>query len=205
MKRQAEIIQQMSDKDITIQLIATQIILLSIALVTSLFLFDAYWSDWMSLFPISPSMWVWYGVIPGLLILLIDFTLLYSLPKRFYDDGGINEKVFKNRTTPSVILLTLLIAISEEMLFRGVVHTQFGYVIASIVFAVIHFRYLTKPVLLISVLLVSFYIGYLFEVTESLTVTITAHFIVDAVLGLWIRYGKWGRENGESTSIKGSS
>lgn len=202
MRRQAEIIQKMSDREITIQLIATQCILLATALVTSLFVFDSYWSDWLSLFPISPSMWIWYGVIPGLLILLIDLSLLYSLPKRFYDDGGINEKVFKNRTTPSVLLLTLLIAISEEMLFRGVVHTQLGYVIASVIFAVIHFRYLTKPVLFISVLLVSFYIGYLFEVTGSLTVTITAHFMVDAVLGLWIRYGKWGGASGESTSFK---
>ncbi|WP_404453206.1 type II CAAX prenyl endopeptidase Rce1 family protein [Oceanobacillus kapialis] len=49
-----------------------------------------------------------------------------------------------------------------------------------------------KPVLFISVLLVSFYIGYLFEQTGNLIVTITAHFIVDFLLGLTIRFYKGG-------------
>lgn len=197
-KRQADLIKQMSDREVVIQLAATQLILLAVALVISLFLFDSYWAEWLGFFSITPSRWVLYGVIPGLLILLIDLALMYILPKKYYDDGGINEKVFENRTVRGILFLTVLIACSEEMLFRGVLHTELGYVPASVLFAVIHFRYLTKPVLLLSVLFVSFFIGYMFEVTGSLTVTITAHFIVDFVLGLWIRWGKWGGRDGES-------
>ncbi|MCA0970312.1 CPBP family intramembrane metalloprotease [Halobacillus litoralis] len=195
--RQAELIRQMSDREVTLQLVITQLILLVTALVVSLFVFDAFWADWLTFFPITIEKWLWYGVFPGVLILLIDLMLMYSLPKKYYDDGGINEKVFENRSVLSILFLTLLIAFSEEMLFRGVLHTSLGYIPASILFAVIHFRYLTKPVLIISVLFVSFLIGYMFEVTGNLTVTITAHFIVDFVLGLWIRFGKWGGNDGK--------
>src|SRR5699024_11474282 len=59
-----------------------------------------------------------------------------------------------------------------ELLFRGVLQTTFGYIPASVIFALVHVRYLSKPVLLISVLLISFFIGYLFEVTGNLYVTI---------------------------------
>ncbi|TGB04496.1 CPBP family intramembrane glutamic endopeptidase [Halobacillus salinus] len=195
-KRQADLIKQMSDKEVAVQLAVTQLILLAVALVTSLFLFESYWSEWLSMFPLSYENWLMFGVLPGLLILLIDLALMYTLPKKYYDDGGINEKVFENRSFSGVLFLTLLVAISEEMLFRGVLHNELGYIPASILFAVIHIRYLSKPVLLLSVLFVSFLIGYMFEVTGSLTATITAHFIVDFVLGLWIKLGKWGGKNG---------
>ncbi|WP_079479921.1 CPBP family intramembrane glutamic endopeptidase [Halobacillus salinus] len=195
-KRQADLIKQMSDKEVAVQLAVTQLILLAVALVTSLFLFESYWSEWLSMFPLSYENWLMLGVLPGLLILLIDLALMYTLPKKYYDDGGINEKVFENRSFSGVLFLTLLVAISEEMLFRGVLHNELGYIPASILFAVIHIRYLSKPVLLLSVLFVSFLIGYMFEVTGSLTATITAHFIVDFVLGLWIKLGKWGGKIG---------
>ncbi|MGI8315394.1 lysostaphin resistance A-like protein [Halobacillus mangrovi] len=190
-KKQADLIQQMSDRELTIQLILTQLIILSLAGIGSFFLFDSF-RDWMVLFQFTRSELIWFGLLPALIVLLIDFTLLYSLPRRFYDDGGINIKVFRNRSYLSIVGLTLLIAFSEEVLFRGVVHTEFGYIIASVLFAVMHIRYLDKIVLLVSVLFVSFFIGYMYEQTGSLVVTITAHFLIDFVLAVWIRMGKWG-------------
>ncbi|RWZ60234.1 CPBP family intramembrane metalloprotease [Halobacillus fulvus] len=187
----AEIIKQMSDRQVTAQLVFTQLILLALALIISFFLFESYLADWLVLFHVSLAELFWFGLIPGLSILLIDFILMRTMPKRYYDDGGINEKVFRTRSIPSILWLTLLVAVSEEMLFRGVLHTEFGYVLASVLFAVMHIRYLNKPVLLISVLIVSFFIGYMFEMTGSLPVTILSHFVVDAVLGLWIRFGLW--------------
>ena len=86
-----------------------------------------------------------------------------------------------------MFILSFTVAFAEELLFRGVLHTTFGYFIASTIFALAHFRYLTKPILFISILFVSFYIGYLFEITGNLVVTIAAHFIVDFLLGLFIR------------------
>ncbi len=187
---QAKIINQMTTKQITIQLIMTQLILLLLAIVSSAFLFESFREDWKELFESTWGYWFLYGILPALIILFIDYILMKYLPKKYYDDGGINQKVFQNQSFLNIIALTLLVAVSEEMLFRGVVQKEFGYLFASGLFALLHFRYLVKPILLLSVIFVSFFIGYLFWETGSLMVTITTHFLVDAVLALWIRYGK---------------
>ncbi|MGP4070283.1 lysostaphin resistance A-like protein [Halobacillus sp. B29] len=194
-KKQAEVIKMMTDQEVTLQLILTQLLLLILSILGSFFLFDSFWSEWKSIFEVTFNDWIWFGVLPGLIVLMIDFILMNRLPKQYYDDGGINNKVFKNRSIPGIIGVTLLVAISEEMLFRGVLHTEYGYWVASLLFALLHFRYLSKIVLLISVLFVSFFIGYMFELTGSLTVTITAHFIIDVVLAMWIRLGNRGESS----------
>ncbi|ASF39725.1 CPBP family intramembrane metalloprotease [Halobacillus halophilus] len=194
-KKQAEVIKMMTDQEVTLQLILTQLLLLILSILGSFFLFDSFWSEWKSIFEVTFNDWIWFGVLPGLIVLMIDFILMNRLPKQYYDDGGINNKVFKNRSIPGIIGVTLLVAISEEMLFRGVLHTEYGYWAASLLFALLHFRYLSKIVLLISVLFVSFFIGYMFELTGSLTVTITAHFIIDVVLAMWIRLGNRGESS----------
>ncbi|MGP4060120.1 lysostaphin resistance A-like protein [Halobacillus sp. H74] len=194
-KDQATIIKQMSDQEVTLQLILTQLIIFSMSIIGSVILFESFWDGWTQQFNLNMNQWIWFGVLPGLMVLLIDYVLMYSLPERMYDDGGINVKVFQNRSIQGIIGITFLVAFSEEMLFRGVLHTEFGYITASLLFAVMHIRYLTKIVLFISVLFVSFFIGYMFEITGSLIVTITAHFIIDLVLAFWIRFGKWGGLN----------
>lgn len=145
-----------------------------------------YYFDW------DISQIFFYGVITGVIIVGIDIMLIFIFSKKYYDDGGINERIFKSESIAYIFFISLAVAISEELLFRGVIQTTFGYVFASILFAFIHFRYLKKPVLLISILFVSFYIGYMFEITGNLLVTITAHFIVDFLLGLVIRFQSRG-------------
>ncbi|MFD2925837.1 CPBP family intramembrane glutamic endopeptidase [Halobacillus naozhouensis] len=187
---QAQLIKQMSNREITKHLVYTQLMLFFLALILSLIFFDSFFSEWKSLFHLSVHEWVFYGILPAVCVLLADFIFMASLPQRLYDDGGINEKVFRNQTGTKIIGLTLLIACSEEMLFRGVIQTEFGYLTASLVFAIIHFRYLTKVVLFFSVVSVSFLIGYMYEITHSLPVTITTHFMIDLILALAIRLRK---------------
>ncbi|WP_099158391.1 CPBP family intramembrane glutamic endopeptidase [Virgibacillus ndiopensis] len=187
--KQSELIKHMSDFELKKQLIISQVILLVLSMLLSLFMFDQM-SQWFSYFNLDSKEIVYYGIIPGLTIVVLDFLLIYIFPKRYYDDGGINVKLFKNRTVGDICFITLIVALSEELLFRGVIQTSFGYIIASTIFALVHIRYLTKPVLLISVIFVSFYIGYMFEITENLYCTIVSHFIVDFLLGLVIRFQK---------------
>ncbi|WP_431799075.1 CPBP family intramembrane glutamic endopeptidase [Halobacillus andaensis] len=182
---QQELINRMSTKEITKHLIITQLLLLVTAVAASVFLFNPTISTWVSLVSLSPDI-IWFGVFPAVVILSIDFLLMTVLPERFYDDGGINQKVFQHQTILHIFLLTLLIAVCEEVLFRGIIQTSFGYLAASTLFAIIHFRYLRKIVLFISVLFVSYFLGYMFEITSNLLVTITAHFLIDFILGVWI-------------------
>lgn len=170
-------------------LFQSQILFFLLALLLSFFLFD-HITDWLDLFSFNLRELIYYGILPAILIILFNLILKWLVSKDYLDDGGINEKLFKNSSVFDIIQIAFLVAICEELLFRGLIQTVFGLVFASLIFAFVHFRYLKKPVLLISVVSISFYIGILYEITGNLLVTISVHFIVDLVLGLLIRFGK---------------
>src|SRR5690625_1034651 len=185
-KSQREIINELSDRELILNLYASQIMFLYIALILAWFLFDSM-DTFLSLFQWNFQEIFIYGIIPGLVVVTIDILLIKFLPETSYDDGGVNKRIFKTLTIPQIFIVTLLIAVSEELLFRGIIHTFLGYFIASVIFALVHFRYLNKIVLLISVFLLSFLIGYMYELTNNLLVPIFAHFCIDLLLGLYYR------------------
>ncbi|GIN60702.1 CAAX amino protease [Robertmurraya siralis] len=184
-----EIVQELSDREITFHLIATQVLLLVIALVIGFFWFDDFSSFW-ELF-IWDDKKIWYvGVGAGLAIVALDLLLMKMLPPSYYDDGGLNKRMFENRTVWQIAGIAAMVAVSEEILFRGVLQTHIGLVVTSVLFALIHYRYLFNKFLFVNILLLSFLIGYIYMVTENLLVTIVLHFIVDFLLGLAVRYDK---------------
>lgn len=196
--RQTTVIGQMTDKEILFHLYITQIILIAISCIAGFFLFSSKEEFYL--------IWQWdikeiilYGGSAAAIVIIIDGILMKVLPKEMYDDGGINEKVFQNRSIWHIFFLSLLIAFAEEVLFRGVIQTHFGYVAASIIFALLHVRYLSKWVLLIVVLGISFFLGWIYLKTNNLWVTIFAHFLIDFVFALIIRiqYLKRGNEDCE--------
>lgn len=184
--KQAEIIKRLTDSELKKQLILSQLLFLCISLIASLFLFENL-LEWLSLFSFKPWVILIYGVFPAIGLVIIEIILYKILPKRVFDDGGINERIFKNQPIPWIAFISLLVAICEEMLFRGVIQVTFGYVFASSLFAIIHVRYIKKPILFVLILVVSFLIGYLFLQTNNVLVTIVFHFIVDFLLGMYIR------------------
>lgn len=185
-RRQADIIKHLPDKEIVFHLYLTQGILLFVSLVLGFFLFDNWvsfiklwnWNDWNILF---------IGSAFALLVVVIDFLLMKWLPEAMYDDGGINERIFQKRSIPHIFILCLLISFSEEILFRGVIQTHFGLLIASIIFALLHVRYLYKWVLLTSVILLSFLLGYIYELYQNLWITVYAHFWIDFIFAVKLR------------------
>jgi uncharacterized protein len=185
MKRQTELIQSMNDKEVLIHLYLTQLLLLFLSLIIGWFFFD--WDSFQKLWRFHFADVVIYGGGSALLVLFIDFILMGYLPEHWYDDGGVNEKIFRNRSIPHIFLLCVLIAFSEEVLFRGVIQTNFGLVVASVIFAVLHVRYMSKIILFIMVVLLSFFLGYIYELTNSLWVTIFSHFLIDFALAVKIR------------------
>ncbi|MFD1360585.1 CPBP family intramembrane glutamic endopeptidase [Lentibacillus salinarum] len=187
--KQSDIVKQLTDKELQQQLIVSQVLLLGLAFVLSFLLFDRM-IDWLDYISLTLADIVYYGVLPGAVIVVVDMLLMAFFPKKYYDDGGINDRIFRNRSIKGILGLALLVAVTEELLFRGVIQTEFGYIAASVLFALVHIRYLHKPVLLVSVLFVSFYIGYIFVLTGNLLATIAAHFTVDFVLGVFIRCQK---------------
>lgn len=184
---QGEIIKQLSDKELMIQMYLSQGLILMIGIISSLFLIDS----WYSLIELNWKQLFLFGFLPALFIVFIDFVLMRYLPERYYDDDGINKRIFTSMSYWHIPIFVLFVAIAEELLFRGVIQSTFGYIIASLTFALVHIRYLRKPVLLVSILLMSFFIGFLYEITDNLLVTIVTHFFVDLLLALLLKW-KWG-------------
>ncbi|MCT8138849.1 CPBP family intramembrane metalloprotease [Anaerobacillus sp. CMMVII] len=187
--RQADLIKKMTDREILLNLYITQLFMLVVALVVGWYLFES-WSDFFRLFKWDPFYIFVLGGGSAVLIILFEMVLEKYLPKSMLDDGGINERVFQNRSVLHIILLVTVIAFAEEILFRGVLQTHFGIIPASILFAFIHVRYLSKIVLFVITVCLSFYLGWLYLITENLLVPIFTHFTIDLVLGCILRFRK---------------
>ena len=184
--RQAEAVKQLTDRELLLNVYLTQMIVLILAAIISFFLFEDMWffSD------LIRFTWTEIIVLGGgtaCIVIGIDLILMKTLPKEMLDDGGINERIFSRLSISHIFFLCAIISFSEELLFRGVIQTSFGLVLSSLLFAFIHVRYLSKPVLFGSVVGISFLIGVLYEITGNLMTTITAHFLIDFVMGCLIQ------------------
>ncbi len=186
MKNQSDLIKGMTDKEVISHLYLTQLILLVIASIIGFFLFDDF-ESFLEIWKFNLSDIIIYGGLTGIAVILIDLWLMKVLPGHLFDDGGINERVFRNLSIFQIFILSLIIATVEEWLFRGVIQTHFGLVVSSILFALLHVRYLKKWFLFIIVILLSFLLGWLYELTGNLFVPIFAHFMIDFVFGVKIR------------------
>ena len=184
--KQAELIKQLTDKQLLYNLFLTQIIILTISLFLGMILFEDF-SAFLNLFNFNDINILLVGVPAGLLVVIFDVIMMKVTPASYQDDGGVNERIFSSLPYPMVFIVALVVAISEELLFRGVIQTHLGLLWTSMIFAAVHYRYLFNWFLFLSVLVLSFFIGFLFEWTQNILVTITAHFLIDFILGILIR------------------
>ncbi|MFT4413133.1 lysostaphin resistance A-like protein [Fredinandcohnia humi] len=185
-KRQADIIKKLNDKEILFHLYLTQGLLLLVSIGLGFFLFDNL-SSFLDLWVLKDWNIILIGGGTAIVVVIIDSLIMKWLPKSMYDDGGINERIFQNRSIPHIFILCLLISLTEEILFRGILQTHFGLVVASIIFALLHVRYLYKWVLLVSVILLSFLLGYIYEIFQNLWITVFAHFLIDLIFAVKLR------------------
>ncbi|HEX7057599.1 MAG TPA: type II CAAX endopeptidase family protein [Bacilli bacterium] len=133
---------------------------------------------------------IWGGLLAAVVI-AGDLLLNRFVPEEVTDDGGMNEKIFRNRPLWHVAFICLVVSISEEMLFRGAIQHALGAYWTSIVFATLHFRYLRHWLMTGMVFSVSYGLGWIYAQTGTLLTPIFAHFMIDFVMGSMIR---WRRE-----------
>ncbi|WP_071459998.1 CPBP family intramembrane glutamic endopeptidase [Bacillus massilinigeriensis] len=190
-RKHADLIKGLSDKQILYHLYFTQFLLLIVSCIMGSFLFSKP-ADFFSLFRWGEPELLTIGVTTGVAVAAVDLLMMRLLPPRFYDDGGLNEKLFQNRTMIEIAFISAIVALSEEILFRGVIQTAFGLVPSSIIFALVHYRYLYNWFLFVNIMVLSFLIGYIYKETGNLSVTITMHFMIDFLLGFIISIKKKG-------------
>lgn len=191
-----ETINQLTDSELLFHLYATQALLFILSIGIGLLLFHGF-SYFDSLRWDQRGVLI-IGIPSGIAAVIIDLVLMKLLPSSFYDDGGLNDRIFRNKSIIHIAWIALVVSFSEELLFRGVIQAKLGLVIASIIFAIIHYRYLFNWFLFINIIVLSFFIGVIFNYTNNLTVTIAIHFTIDFLLGINI---KWKNEmNGKGYS-----
>lgn len=183
--KQAEFIKSISNETLILNVWLTQVIVVTVSLVVGFVLFDD-WASFWELFQFADWRILTVGVTAGIGIVLLDLVLMKVLPASFYDDGGINQRIFQSISIPHIIILSFAVAVCEELLFRGVIQTNTNIWIASLIFAFVHYRYLFNLFLFSSVTLLSFFIGFLYDQTGNLLVTIVAHFMIDSLLGIYM-------------------
>ncbi|RLQ95062.1 CPBP family intramembrane glutamic endopeptidase [Falsibacillus albus] len=186
MKKQSEIIKSLTAQELAFHVYSTQFVLLTISILLGIFLFDSV-REVFELFRWN-TRFVLLGITMGSVVVLLDIGLMKLLPEKYYDDGGINEKIFKNRTILEILFFAITIAICEELLFRGIIQTHTNWIVGSIIFALIHIRYWGHWYLIVNILLLSLLISGLYEWTDqSLLAVMFMHFIIDFLLGIVVR------------------
>lgn len=178
-------IDQMDDRFLRVNLLITQGILLLIAIVASFFVHT--WDTFTRLFHISSWSFLVYGALFAILVVFIGEGLERLVPANWVADGEINQRIFRNLSFTKTIVYCILVGIAEEWLFRGVIQWWLGNWWTSLLFTLIHIRYLKKPLLLLMVFGTSYGLGYLFDVQGSLWVPIIAHSLLDFLSALIIQ------------------
>lgn len=186
MNIQRRSVEDMSPKEIRLNLYITQLIIISIGCLLAYILFPGK-EEFSNLWKWEPFsiLFIGGGIACG--IVLVDYLAMQILPESWFDDGGINDHMFRGMSVMQLLVVTFFIGFAEELLFRGVLQTHFGLILASLIFAILHIRYITKPFLFSFVCIISFIFGYVFQWTGNLLITIFAHFLVDFIMGLQLR------------------
>lgn len=139
-------------------------------------------------FTLNNLLGIW---IEGSFVALLGIGLQGGAWKIFsldaFDDGGINRLLLR-LPMGTLIPMFLFGGFSEELLVRGVLQTGIvslmgsigGVLLTSLIFTVMHIRYLKKPVLMIGVFIISIVLGSLYVLTGTLWASVWAHFLYNS-------------------------
>lgn len=179
-------INELDDRVLLLNLYLTQALTLIIGLIWVFF----QQQNLFSLLSIPDSIanvFLWGGGL-ALAAVVVDLLLSRFVPEELSDDGGVNEKIFANRPVWHIALICLVVGFCEELLFRGAVQHAFGPYWTSIIFAVIHVRYLKHWIPTGLVFCISYALGYIYIKTGTIWAPMFAHFLFDFIMGLMIKY-----------------
>ncbi|MEJ8544906.1 CPBP family intramembrane glutamic endopeptidase [Brevibacillus borstelensis] len=177
----------LDDATLRFNLWLTQVVVIGVALFGSLFVHG--WAGTLDLFRLpAPGAFLW-AILVAALVVGSSIVMDRFLPRSWQDDGSINERIFTGLSIGRTVILCCLIGFGEEWLFRGVIQAFIGNLWTSVFFTLVHVRYLSKPLLVGSVFVTSWLLGWLLEASGCLLPSILAHIVIDLLLALYIQHG----------------
>lgn len=178
-------VDQLDDRMLLINLYTTQGLTFIIGLIWILFQHQ----NPIHLFAIPKEYkFIIWGLAFAGLVIAVDLIISRWVPEEAADDGGVNDRIFRDRPIWHIALLSFVVAICEELLFRGAIQHAIGPYWTSIVFAAIHVRYLRHWIPTGLVFSISYGLGWIYIQTGSIWAPIIAHFVIDFIMGLIIRF-----------------
>lgn len=176
---------QLDDRLLLINLYLTQGLTLFIGLIILFF----QKRNPLHLFVIPENIhFLYWGA--GLAVVMFGADMLLSrfISEESMDDGGINRLLFRARPVWHIAVISAMVAICEELLFRGAIQHGIGPYWTSILFAAIHVRYLRHWLPTGWVFASSYGLGFIYVQTGTLWAPILCHFLIDFVSGLVIKF-----------------
>ena len=182
-----------------------RVTLLNITIIVEAFLLSAatVWS-WLANVQLAPSMilesrYLLIGSACGVGMAVVSLVLLW-LGKSVSILANLRETIltdiapiFSELTWMDAILVAAVSGFCEEVLFRGVIQSQFqpqyGLWMTSAIFALFHCPSLRHLSYGIWAFAAGLLLGWLYISTGSLWVPITAHAVSNAVSLIFLRYG----------------
>ncbi|MGG1659612.1 CPBP family intramembrane glutamic endopeptidase [Brevibacillus sp. NRS-1366] len=177
--------QEMDEATLQLNLWLTQGLVLTVAACSSLWVHGLGATLGLFAYPGWSSMG-WAGCVVAMIV-LASIAMEKYLPKRWQDDGSVNQRIFGSMSPWMTLLVCVSVGVGEEWLFRGVIQTFAGNFWTSVVFTVVHVRYLAKPLLVASVFGTSWLLGMLFIHANSLWSPIMAHIGIDLLLAFYLQ------------------
>lgn len=186
--------QEMDEATLRLNLWLTQGLVLIVAAISSLWAHGIQATMEMFRFPEWSGL-TWAGCVIAAIVIL-SIGMEKYLPERWQDDGSVNKKIFGSMSFATTLFVCMAVGLGEEWLFRGVIQSFAGNFWTSLLFTLVHVRYLTKPLMVLSVFGTSWLLGMLFIYSGSLWSSIVAHIGIDLLLAFYLQ-ATMKKEKGE--------
>ena len=175
-----------------------KIVLIGLTLELGLAITYCLWSIYQtSIYPISITIdttIIGIGVaIPIIALnLLLFFSPLRELPILKASNKFTNTvvKPFVNiLNLPAALVISIAAGIGEELFFRGMLLSEIGLILSSILFSILHFGGTVKEFRFMAFLyfLIGLYFGWILIIYKSLWVLCTAHTVYDLTVIIFMK------------------
>ncbi|NLD45971.1 MAG: CPBP family intramembrane metalloprotease [Clostridiaceae bacterium] len=127
--------------------------------------------------------WLWLVAGYGSMVCVFLILLKIKSPEYFYDEA---VDLLITTLSPFQLIITFILGgVAEELIFRGIIQLWFGLIPSSVLFTLIHVRYLKKPYMALETLCLGLILGTLYILTKSIWICTVAHILMNMTTA-WI-------------------
>ena len=129
------------------------------------------------------------GAILGAILFVVMAVVGFFLQRYVYSYSGLMRELrqlFKSLNWPTIIVISIMAGVSEELLFRGVLQSYLiekssvllGIFVSSALFGLMHFY---NKLYILLTFLVGLFLGWLYYFTGSLLFVVVLHAVYDVL------------------------